>query len=409
MQAEQNKIARQISNHLQSLRLFTATDIGVTRLPFTEEAKDASQYLAAAMRKIGLLVRTDTSGAIIGRLEGQSPATIVIGSHYDSVKYGGAFDGIAGIVCGMEIAKLLIASKVPLSYSLEIVATNDEEGVRFGGGFFSSKAFLGLWELDELKNSKDCDGISIYEAMQSYGLVPEKILESKWDLEKIKCFFEIHCEQGPILEAGGKEIGIVSGIVGIRRYAITIHGRADHAGTTPMHMRIDALAMAAKVIAQVEQIAGKYENAVATVGSCSVTPNAVNTIAERTVFSLDIRSIKEEDIQEIEQEIMLVLQAVTTEKKALYQVDKTLEVRPMPMDSSLQQQIEKSCQKLGYEFQYLNSGAGHDALQLGSAVSTALIFVPSQGGRSHCPEEFTAEQELAKAVLTVFDTIKNLK
>lgn len=405
---ELREIAGQIAGHLQNLRQFTSTSVGVSRLPFTPEAKAAAQYLAAAMEDIGLGVRCDAAGSVIGRLEGQTEETIAIGSHYDSVQHGGAFDGIAGVVCGMEIARLFVERKIKLPYSLEIVATNDEEGVRFGGGFFSSKAFLGLWAVKNFQDIKDGEGISIYQAMQSYGLVPEEIGRAKWDISKIKCFLEIHCEQGPVLEAAAREIGIVQGIVGMRRFSITIRGRADHAGTTPMTMRKDAFALAAKVIAQVETIAGKYANAVATVGACQVSPNAVNTIAETVVFSLDIRSVREEDIQAMEKEFMHFLAAVVKEKEAGYQVEKTLEVRPVIMNEALQQLLEKSCRNLGRTFQYINSGAGHDALQLGSVLPTAMVFVPSRDGRSHCPEEFTDSRDLAKAVLIVFDTINNL-
>jgi allantoate deiminase len=403
------EITLNIEKHLKSLREFTSTrGNGVTRFPFTQEAKEAVQYLENEMKKVGLETRIDESGAVIGRLEGQGKKAILIGSHYDSVKYGGEFDGIAGIVCGIEVARLIKEKDFVPKYSLEIVGTNDEEGARFKSGFFSSKAMIGQLTISDLKNLKDTNNISIYDAMKEYGLNPEDINNAKRNLDDIKGFLEIHIEQGPILEKHGRDIGIVDTIVGMQRYMVTIQGRADHAGTTPMDMRIDAVEIATKIISNIGDIARLYRNAVATVGSIKVLPNEINTIAQNVTFSIDIRSTKQESIDSIYEEITRQIKQTTSKFNSKYSITNTLCVNPVDMNEGLKERIEESCIKRNFSYEHINSGAGHDSLPMAEAVDTAMIFVPSKAGRSHCKEEFTNYEYLAKAALVALDAITNI-
>lgn len=404
-----NEIAKNIEKHLKVLREFTATSgNGVTRFPFTKESKMAVQYLEDEMKKIGLETRIDESGAIIGRLEGKEKRTIIIGSHYDSVKYGGEFDGIAGIVCGLEIARLLKEKDFSSKYSIEIIGTNDEEGARFKSGFLSSKAMLGQLKTSDLRELKDADNISIYDAMKEYGLNPEVIHEAKRNIDDIKAFLEIHIEQGPILETHERDIGIVDTIVGMQRYMVTIQGRADHAGTTPMDMRIDAVEAAAKIISGIGDIARAYENSVATVGSMNVFPNEINTIAQNVSFSIDIRSTKQEVVNSIYEKIRGHIENIARRYGVKYSIINTLSVNPVDMNEGLKEKIEKSCIKRNYSYEHINSGAGHDSLPMAEAVDTAMIFVPSKAGRSHCREEFTSYEHLAKATLVALDAVANI-
>lgn len=404
-----NEIGINIEKHLKALREFTSTSgNGVTRFPFTKEAKMAVKYLENEMKKIGLQTRIDESGAIIGRLEGKEKRTIIIGSHYDSVKYGGEFDGIAGVVCGLEVARLLKEKDFSSKYSIEIIGTNDEEGARFKSGFFTSKAMLGQLKTSDLKEFKDADNISIYDAMKGYGLNPEAIQEAKRNLDEIKAFLEIHIEQGPILENHKKDIGIVDTIVGMQRYMVTIQGRADHAGTTPMDMRIDAVEAAAKIIASIGDIARAYEDAVATVGSMKVLPNEINTIAQNVTFSIDIRSTKQETVNFIYEKIKEQIENIERRYGAKYSIANTLSVNPVDMDEGLKEKIQESCIKRSFSYEHINSGAGHDSLPMAEFIDTAMIFVPSKDGRSHSREEFTSYEHLAKATLVALDTITNI-
>lgn len=397
------QIASGIEQWIKEMAAFTTVDsVGTTRLPFTHEAKDAAEHIIELMEKAGLTVRMDESGAVIGCLRGRRKETYIIASHYDTVENGGNYDGIAGVLCGIKIAEMLAKEK-SMEYSLEIIATNDEEGARFSGGFFSSKAMLGEWTTEELKAQKDKHSVSIYEAMEEYGLKPEEIYKAKRNREDIKGIFEIHIEQGSVLETNEKEIGIVKTIVGMERMMITVYGRADHAGTTPMNMRKDAVEMAAKIIARIGDCARKYPETVATVGYIKVSPNAVNTIADKVEFSLDVRSPIRENIDNLLSEIHNMLSEDT-----VFSIRKTLSVEPVEMNEEFRKLLVKAAEKKGYSWQQINSGAGHDSLTFGRVWKTAMLFVPSIGGRSHCPEEYTEPEALEKAVLVLYDVIKDL-
>lgn len=395
--------ANRIREHLQQLAGFSSTARGVTRLPFSEEAKRAADYLAAAMKKVGLTSYIDNTGAVHGIRHGRSHQRIIIGSHYDSVPEGGAFDGIAGVVCGIELARLLQVMEP--GYGLEIVAFNDEEGVRFGDGFLSSKALLGELTAADFKRHRDGEGISIYEAAATAGYLPDEIAKDAWNLDSVRAFFEIHVEQGAVLEHERKRLGVVSGIVGMRRYQIKLAGQADHAGTTPMGLRHDALLPAAEVILAAREAALACPGAVATVGHVHVEPDAVNTIAEKVVVSLDLRSMHKAELAQMEVAIFQALHHAADRAKVEVEVEKKLDSRPGHMDARLLEYLEESARKEGIDFKIMTSGAGHDALPISLRLPAAMLFVPSKGGRSHCPEEWSDCADLARAVDTLADTI----
>ncbi|MGN1119825.1 MAG: M20 family metallo-hydrolase [Oscillospiraceae bacterium] len=404
------KLTQRIEKHLVKIAQFNSTPgEGITRFPFTESAKECVDYLMQAMKNAGLETRMDGSGAVVGRLRGLSDKTIAVGSHYDSVQHGGCFDGIAGVVCGIVLAEYLREQGITPACSLEIIAMNDEEGARFKGGFFSSKAMLGQLSAEDLDNTLDADGISVAQAMSNWGLTPDDLMASKRDMTQFKAFLEVHIEQGPILEAAAKEIGVVKTIVGMERFLCEVTGRADHAGTTPMDMRKDALLAAAKIISAVNEAALSESDSVATVGYISVLPNEINTIAQKAVFTLDIRSVSEEKVQRITQNCLDKISSVCAEQDMDFSVTNTLSVKPTDMDAQIMGLITQSCKERGYSFMELNSGAGHDSLPIGKVIPTAMIFVPTKGGRSHCPEEWCEYSDLAKAVVILSDVINNMK
>ena len=407
MANELKLIEDNIIKALDALQEFTATPgCGVTRFPYSKEARDACSYLKKLMEAVGLAVRMDNSGAVIGRLEGKSPATIMIGSHFDSVKHGGAYDGIAGVVCAIEVARLLKESGTELGYSLEVIATNDEEGARFNVGLFTGKVLLGQLTSEDLKAQVDADGVSVYQAMAAYGLKPEEIAEHKRD--DIKAFIEIHIEQGPVLEAEHKEIGIVDVIVGIKRARIRINGRADHAGTMPMHMRKDALEQATKVISKLGDRARLFRNCVATVGYLQVEPNVMNIIPQSVTFVVDIRGVDEETIMTQYYSLLADLDKMSLESGLTYDVENLLYAEPVRMDEEIKGHFETSCIERQYDYMHLPSGAGHDAQIFGAQLPAAMLFVPSAGGRSHCPEEKSEAKDLAKAVLVAYDALQTM-
>lgn len=402
------QIADSIENRLSVLSKFTSTPgQGVTRLPYTKEAQAAINYLWQIMEDAGLNVKLDNSGALVGRLEGLSKDTIMIGSHYDSVKNGGAYDGIAGVVCAIEAAKFLMLSNQQLKYSLEVIATNDEEGARFHAGLFTGKVLLGNMQVSQLKNAYDADGISIYEAMQSFGLKPQEIAEHK--RHDLKAFLEVHIEQGPVLEMQKKQLGIVDIIVGIKRVVVTIDGRADHSGTMPMNMRQDALEYASKVISKIGDRARKYKDTVATVGFLQVEPNIMNIIPKKVSFTVDIRSADESALLAQHRGLIEDLEYFSQKLGMKYSMQDIIDEVPVPMNETLQDILEKNCLKNKFSFMHLPSGAGHDAQIFGEKISAAMLFVPSIGGRSHCPEEKSRSEDLAAAVVVLTDSLLQMQ
>ena len=406
------KIAEHLEKHLKILEQFTATKgNGVTRCPFSKEAKQAAEYIKNEMDKIGLSTKIDLVGNVRGRLEATVPnaKTIIIGSHYDTVKNGGAYDGIAGVICGMEIAERIKKSVKDRYFALEIIAFNDEEGMMFGSGCLGSKALTGQIDDNYITRLTDENGISIREWMEAWGSDPNKIAELKLDLNKVRAFFEIHIEQGPILDAEKKNIGIVEGIVGVLRCMAIVKGSADHAGTTPMKMRKDAISIGTKVISQLDRIADEERNgSVATCGFVRAKPNAMNVIAQEMEFTMDIRSKESVSIERMKSKIWALLERYTKEVGATWQIDIKLLQDPVIMNKELVKRIEDKCIEHGYSFKRMVSGAAHDAMVFADKVDTVMVFVPSKCGKSHCPEEHSEYIHLAQAVQITGETIQDM-
>ena len=403
-----DEIVGRVATNLEHLKQYTATPgDGCTRLPFTKEARDAVNYLTKVMEEAGMEVHEDAAGNVIGIMKGENPDApcVMMGSHYDSVVNGGDFDGIAGVVCAIEVARQLKENGVAPKRNFVVVGFCDEEGMRFGTGYFGSGAMLGNRDVEYCKNFKDKDGVSIYDAMVGYGLVPEKVEEAKWPEGSIGHFLEAHIEQGPVLDAENIELGLVEGIVGIQRYQVTVHGRADHAGTTPMDMRMDAVDAATKVISKIPDWAReKADGTVATTGYIKTVPGGMNIVAERVEFTVDIRSMNNDNANRIRA-------ALEREVKAMggsYEIDTKLVITPVFLSKEMLGVMEEGCKKHGFSYKYLPSGAGHDALEIGQVIPTVMLFVPSKDGRSHCPVEFTKYSEFAKATVIMTELATKL-
>ena len=405
-------ITGRIARDLEHLKQYTATPgEGCTRLPFTKEARDAVEFLKQLMAEAGLEVSEDAAGNVIGILKGEDPEApcVMMGSHYDSVVNGGDYDGIAGVISAIEVARQLQESGVPRKCNFVAVGFCDEEGMRFGTGYFGSGAMLGNRDVEYCKNFKDTDGISIYDAMKGYGLDPERIGEAKWPAGSIGHFLEAHIEQGPVLDAENIEIGLVDCIVGIQRYMVTVHGRADHAGTTPMDMRLDAVDAATKVISKIADWAReKADGTVATTGYINTVPGGMNIVAEKVEFTVDIRSKNNDNINDIARRIRAALDREVGAMGGSYEIDTKLVITPVNLSQEMLSVMEESCKAHDYSYKYLPSGAGHDSLEIGQVLPTVMIFVPSKEGRSHCPVEFTKYSDLAKASVVMAELAQKL-
>ena len=404
------EVTGRIARDLEHLKQFTATPgNGCTRLPFTKEAREAVNYLRQLMEEAGLEVTEDAAGNVIGTLKGENPdePCVMMGSHYDSVVNGGDYDGIAGVICAIEVARLLKEEGITPKRNFVAVGFCDEEGMRFGTGYFGSGAMLGHRDVEYTKNFADTDGITIYEAMKGYGLDPEKIGEAAWKEGSIGHFLEAHIEQGPVLDAEGTELGLVEGIVGIQRYMVTVHGRADHAGTTPMDMRMDAVDAATKVISKIADWAReKADGTVSTVGYINTVPGGMNIVAEKVEFTVDIRSMNNDNINDITNRIRKALDKEVAEFGGSYEMDNKLTITPVHLSEEMLDIMEEDCKAKGYSYRRMPSGAGHDSLEIGQTIPTVMIFTPSKDGRSHCPVEFTKYSEFAKAATIMKDLAK---
>jgi len=404
-----NNLQQRIEGHLDTLSQFTATPgKGTTRLSYSREDLQARQYIKEKMKEYGLQVEEDGLGNIFGKMEGQlkEAPSVLIGSHFDSVPNGGAFDGQAGVVVGLEVAGLFAKNKVQPNYPLEVIAMIEEEGARFGGGLMGSRGIVGLLSEEAFKNLTDKDGISTVEAMAEIGL--DSSLPKKRDPKTIKAFLEMHIEQGPILEEKGLSIGVVEAIVGLTELEVTIEGQAGHAGTTPMDHRSDALVAAAKIIAQFPELArGEGEGTVITTGRLNVFPNGANVIPDKVVFTVDIRSGKEEH----------VISAVGKVKDliAFYKgngiktsVEQQLYVQPKTMNQDIISLLKENCRQFGHSYCSINSGAGHDAMVFSDYTDVGMLFIPSKAGLSHCPEEWSDSKDIANAVQILYEAAKKL-
>lgn len=399
-----------IKRDIDRLSEFSSSqESGVTRLSFTPEMKEARNYLIKEMEKYNLKIWEDGYSNIFARREGEDKTLkpIMIGSHYDSVINAGKFDGIAGLVAALEVIRLLEENNISTSHPIELVAMNDEEGVRFGTGISNSRAMAGLITKEELNKQKDKDGISLYQAMKDYG-VDVNLEDAIREKGSLKAFIELHIEQGPVLEENSKTIGLVETIVGLDRYEITFIGKAGHAGTTPMLARRDALPAASKFILDIKEEAIKEAKAcVATVGEISLSPNASNVIPERVKISLDMRAPSEESIFSLRKSVDRICEEIR-ETGIEVLVEKSLYIPPVDMNKELVDLLEDESKKLNLGAMRMISGAGHDAMIMASLAPTAMIFVPSRDGLSHHPDEWTDYEDLEAGTRLLLETVIRL-
>lgn len=401
-----------IRKDLENLACFNATPgKGLTRFSLTPEDRGARDYLAGQLRQLDVNVYEDAAANLVGRREGADPSLppVMIGSHFDSVRNGGNFDGQAGVVAALEILRCLEENNIRTAHPIEMIAMIEEEGGRFKSGVLASRAMaLGL-TLDELERHKDEDGISIAEAMTSFGFDPSRIAEARRNPGEVRAFLELHIEQGPLLEKEGVDLGIVSSIVGTDLLRVTVKGRPDHAGTTPMDLRLDALKTAAAVINQIPALAIEQgKGSVATVGTLSVRPGAPNIVPGEVEFTVDTRSLDASCINLMKKRITDSLEKISRDDGTTFQMDQLLKVDPVAMDEEIRQELQHQAEVLGFSWRTISSGAGHDAMVMAPVFPTAMVFVPSKGGRSHCPEEWTDYEDLQKGIELLYHTVISL-
>jgi len=381
---------------------------GLTRFSLTNEDREAREYLRKELKKLNLEIYEDAAGSLFGRRNSSdnSLPVIMIGSHFDSVRNGGNFDGPAGVIMALEIMRTLNENNITTKYPIEFVAMIEEEGGRFGSGVFGSRAMVGLVDYEQLQRNKDENGISMAKAFEDFGFDPKKIENAKRNKKDVKAFIELHIEQGPILETTKRDVGIVEFIVGITQLKVIINGRPDHAGTTPMNMRADALSIATKVISKINEYPLEENNGtVATVGVLNVEPNAANIIPGEVSFVIDIRSRDSKSIQNVKSKIISSLEKLSSAHNGTFEIIEMLNVNPVEMNLKIIDLFKKSAAKESFSYETMISGAGHDAMIMGALTDVGLIFVPSKNGRSHCPEEWTDYEDLQKGIELIYEAV----
>ncbi|WP_338752982.1 Zn-dependent hydrolase [Bacillus sp. FJAT-52991] len=375
---------------------------GVTRLALSEEDRLARDYFCSCCKDLGMSIQIDDMGNIYATLAGvEDNPPIVIGSHMDTVKKGGRFDGILGVVAGLEIARTLVDNNIKPKIPLTIVNITNEEGARFEPSMMASGVLSGKFDKATMSKKKDVEGITFNEALQTIGYNGD--IGAR--LKEATAFLELHIEQGPILEKESLSIGVVECVLGMVCYEITVTGESDHAGTTPMYIRKDALFTANELITKArERLSALDSDLVFTMGRMNVFPNIHTVIPNQVVFSLEARHKEANVIQQVEA-IIQELTHHTSEQNCIVQVEKLWDRQTVWFNREICNLLEQSTQSLDYSYKRMVSGAGHDAQFLASYIPTAMIFVPSVNGKSHCEEELTTWEDCEKGVNVLLETV----
>lgn len=401
-----------IQRYIEQLAEYTSTPgQGTTRMSYSEQDRQARAYLKQEMVALGLTIREDAIGNIYGRLEGQEPdlPVVIVGSHFDSVPHGGAFDGPAGIVTALDVVARIQEAQLKPRYSLEVIALVEEEGTTFGRGLMASSVITGLIGSKELHQLKDRDGVTAAKRMSAVGFNADNAHEAVLKPEKVKAFLELHIEQGPVLEQANQDIGIVDTIVGISQLEVKLTGKAGHAGTTPMDMRADALVCASHIISQIPRLAkAAGDNTVATVGRLNVLPNGANVIPSEVIFSVDIRSKNEIALRKVIEQVIELVELQSEESGIDSVTTQPLYVKPTILDNGISTLMQQHAAAQNLRFRTMVSGAGHDTMIFAGITQTGLIFVPSRNGLSHHPDEWTDYAQIARGADVIFAAVKSL-
>lgn len=383
---------------------------GVTRPGYSAEEKLAKELVAGWMKSAGLAVRTDGAGNVFGRLEGKtSKPAIVSGSHVDSVPNGGHFDGPLGVLSALEVAEAWKQTGYIPEKPYEVAIFSDEEGSRFKSSFTGSRPFMGQMKPEEMDNLRDENGKSLREVLSEYGSSAEQCLQARDERGEIEAFVEVHIEQGKILEWEDQPVGTVSGIAGPAWLEVIFTGEAGHAGNTPMIGRKDPLVAASLFVGAIEEFPKQVsDTAVATVGQLNVHPNGINVIAQEVKLIVDIRDIFEESRDQLLDLIRGEAQKIASERNIEVQMNLNAKIKPLPISEKLQAKLADSLSKFNIKPVHIPSGAGHDAMIIGSEIPAAMIFVRSKDGISHNPKEWTSLNDCVYGVHVLKDFVEGL-
>lgn len=368
---------------------------GLIRPQYSEAWVQARDLLADWMHDAGLEVRHDSVGNLFGRLVGRDDRrTILTGSHIDTVRLGGKYDGALGVLTGLAALAALRAQAGTPARSLEVVGLCEEEGSRFHANYFGSRAILGLLGGTDFNGLRDEEGVTLAQAMHEVGLDPARYRESV--RHDIDAFVELHIEQGPVLYEAGTDIGVVTGITALCWQTVTVTGRADHAGTTPMDARRDALQGAARMALEIAAVAQRRGRpAVATIGMWQVRPGGANIVPQQVTFSVDMRHPDDAELAAMVTELRARCDEVAQAEGLGLDIEMIKREAPAPTDPRLQQVLAEAAETCEASWRHMPSGAGHDSQLFARHLRSAMLFVPSVDGRSHSAAEHTPDEACA--------------
>lgn len=396
-----------VKHLIEVFRNYSFEGEGINRIAYTNVETAAKHHFMRLCMAQGMTVRMDAIGNVIARKDGLMDGlpSIAMGSHLDSVYDGGLFDGLVGVIGGLEVVTSLNEQGIITNHPIEIIVFACEESSRFGVSTIGSKVMTNQLSAKELLSLKDCNEISFEDALRSQNLSIEKIDEVVRNKSELKAFIELHIEQGPILEKEQLEIGVVTSIAAPVRYQIKVIGEAAHSGTTPMEYRKDALAAASEIVLKIESLGIKESvySTVATVGVLSIKPGGMNIIPGEALLQVDIRGIDMESRNRVTEELIETIFLLKNQRNVEIEIIKLSEEQSVPLDEYYIDLLLMLAEKNNFKVKKMSSGAGHDVMNMAKLFKSAMIFIPSKYGISHNPKEYTCIQEIMKGIALMKD------
>jgi allantoate deiminase len=407
MKSTNKNSADRIIARCRQLAACTEVPGEITRLFLSPPMHEVHALLKGWMEAAGMAVRVDAAGNLRGVWPGLTSnyPRLLIGSHLDTAPNAGAFDGILGVVLGVAVVEQLCGQHLP--FAIEVIGFSEEEGIRFNKPFLGSLALIGKLDAEMLALT-DRNGMTVAEAIRSYGLDPANLADAVLSQEAF-AYLEFHIEQGPVLESERASLGVVEALVGQTRMQLTFTGQANHAGTTPMHLRHDAMAAAADWIVAVEAYANAHPGLVATVGKVETSPGAGNVIAGQVTASLDVRHADDHTRQTAVASLIERANFASAKRGVHVNAQTQMEQPAVPMDASLTQLLRNAAEKAGFAIRRMTSGAGHDAMILAQRLPSAMLFLSSPGGLSHHPDESVLPDDVEAALATAMEFLTLLR
>ena len=396
-----------INHSLEDLGRIGHADQGMQRVAFSDFDVQGRAHTMEMMRNVGLSVRIDPAGNIIGSKDGSEPGLtpIALGSHIDTVPNGGKYDGALGVMAAIECLQTLQDQELTTRHPLEVLVFTNEEGTGFPHWLFGSRAMTGSLSPEDL-TAVDQEGVGLETRLRAINGDLSRIQEAARKPGELSAYFELHIEQGPALDNSGTPIGVVTGITGRAAFEVEVQGAANHAGTTPMGLRHDALLSASRLVLSVERIASELEICrVGTVGRVSVSPNATNVVPGNVRFSVEFRDVDPMALTSADAEFRRNAREIESSDGVSIDIHALPPTTPAPITPDMQDLVAQASSNLGLSNERLPSGAGHDALAMAAITSVAMIFVPSIGGVSHSPREYSTPQACAEGTQVLLDLL----